>query len=145
MARYITDERNDRPLELGKDGLQLVGRQAGLGAVEQRIIGSLPVAERIGDLTVQLDVPFEIGLEQLEVRVLACLLPDRACGRAGASDLRDELSRQLARQVVIAAGDTNDAGVIGIERKAANLALRLLEQPAHLFRGEANVCETAQG
>jgi hypothetical protein len=145
MPRNVADQRHDGSLELREDALQLVGRQPRLSAIEQRIVRALLVAQRVGDPPVQLDILLEVWREELEVRILARLLPHRPCRRPGASNFRHQLRRQLARVIVVAACDPNQACLIGIERKANDLTLELVKQPADIIGGESDVGQAAQG
>ena len=112
MTRDIGDKRHDRALQLGEDCLELGGLQAGLAAVEQRIVGAILIADRIGDATVQLDVFHEIRLEEAELLVASRLLPSGPRDGARARDLGDQVGGQLARFVVVAACDPDEAGFV---------------------------------
>src|ERR1700704_977862 len=63
-ALYVCDQRDDRGLELGEDGLEVVGRQARFGPVEQGVIGPLLESESLRDLDVELDVLLEVRREE---------------------------------------------------------------------------------
>src|SRR2546422_952556 len=78
MAFDVRDERDDCRLELSENCLQLIGRQSGLGSVEQRVVRTLLIAQRLGHALVELDVLLEIRGEDREVGLAAGPLAEKA-------------------------------------------------------------------
>jgi hypothetical protein len=133
VSRDVGDEGDDGALELRKDGLELPGRHARLGAVDERVVSAVLVAERVGNPAVELDVSFEVRREDLELLLAPCLLPCGSRNGAGVGDLGDELRGDLDRLVVVAAGDPDQAGLVGVEGLVLELVFQLVEELAHLF------------
>ena len=63
---------------------------------------------------------------------MARLFPHGPGHGSSARHLGHEIGRKLARLVVIAAGDADEAGLIGIKGPAAELIFELADQPADL-------------
>ena len=139
VPRNAGDQRHDRLLELGEDRFELVGGEARLKTIQQRVIRAALIPERVGDLAVELEVLLEGRREDLEVGLPACLLPHGPRGRAGPSSLGYELGRQLALLLVVAPGDPDQARLIRVERLSRGLVLQLVEQPTDLVARETDV------
>ena len=145
MTSDVSRERDDGPLELGEDRFELCGGHARLAAIDECVVGSLVVTDRVRDSPIQLDVLFEVGSEQAEVILAASLLPDRLRHAAGVGNLRDELGWELGRFVEVASRDAHQACFVGVERQLCDLVLELVEQPAHLVGGEPHMRQPRQG
>ncbi len=141
----VRHQGNDRALQLGEDRLELCCLHAGLAPVEQRVVGSVCIAERVRDAPVQLDVLLEVRLEDAELLVFSRFLPRGTCEGAGAGGLGDQVGRELALLVVVATGDPDEAGLVGVIGLARHLVLELGEELADPFRSEADVGDAEQG
>ncbi len=95
VALDVGDERHDGGFQLVEDRFQLIRGEAGLGAVQQRVVRPLLVAERLGNSLVELDVLFQVWSKELEVGLATRPLPVGPRRRGGMRDFRDELGRKL--------------------------------------------------
>jgi ketosteroid isomerase-like protein len=118
---------------------QLVGVQAGLVVVEERVVGVVRLGEAGAVAPAQLDLALQVRGERREVAVLARLQPGHPRRRRRARELGDELARHPARLVVVAARYPHDVGLELVAR------LRGLEQLAHALVDETLVRDAPHG
>ena len=135
LLRGLRDQR-DQPLLQAREDLAHLGRlHPRLEVVEQRVVGLVDLeARRV--LAPKLDVALEVRAEELEVVRPARLDPDGERLRGSAGLLLAQLARDLQLLLAVAAGDADQARLVGVEVERLLVRPELFEQRADLVGDE---------
>ena len=143
--RCVADELGQRGAQRREHLAHLGRRHPGLVVVEQRRVGQVGRLEALDVAALQLDVRAQVGEERGEVVVPARLDPGVVAAGGGAGHLDAQLGGDAARLLVVAAGDADQARVVGVVRQRLLERREPLEQAADLGVGEAVVDDAAEG
>ena len=136
LVRHLGDQRDQLALEVVEDGVHLGGLHSRLVVVEQWVVRVVVGREALDVAALQLDVALERGQERGEVGILARLRPHVMAVGGGPRHLGGELRRHLACLVPVAAGDADQARLVGVVVEALLERPQLLEQRADRVRDE---------
>ena len=128
----LGDQRNQLRLDLGEDPRHVRRLRLRLEVVEQDVVRLVGRVEAGDVAAAQLDGALERGQEQLEVRRHLRLEPDRGRIGGGPRHLAGELGGHAHGLVVLAPGEADQRGVVGVRVERVLERAQLLDEAAHL-------------
>ena len=119
-----------------KTGAHLGRLHPRLEVVEEHVVRLVVALEALDVAALQLDGALEVGEEECEVVVLACLRPDVVRLGGGAGHLGGELGGDAAHLVVVAARRPDQRRLVGVVVELLLVPGEILEQRADLVGDE---------
>ena len=141
----VAHDRRQLRAEHVEDRLHLGRLHPRLVLVEEGVVGRVSRLHVLGPAERDVVDALERGLEDGEVVRLPRLQPGRVRVAALARPLRGQLGRNAARLLPVAAGDADQAGVVGVVVELGLERRELVEQPADLGRREPLVRDPREG
>ena len=138
LAR-VAHDRGQLRAEHVEDGLDLGRRHPRLVLVEEGVVGRVALLHVLGPATRDVVDALQRGPEDGEVVRLARLEPGDVCLAALACPVGCELGRDAACLLPVAAGDADEARVVGVVVELRFVRRELVEQASDLVGDEALV------
>ena len=134
----LRDERNEAALELVENLTHDLCFQAFVEVVQKNVVLALVAhaLEAVDVLVLEIDVLLQVRKEDRKVGLLARFDPGGKSDRPGPRQLGAQLGRDALCLLVVAAGDADQAGVVGVGIEALLVIPDFLEQLADLVVDE---------